>query len=119
MIKNAGGHWMGISSVGIEVVENMPDSLTWKVQLWKLDDCVNYCEAEIKKYGYSKSFIDIKHIEPIMIQKLSPKMNMTYNGSFTSTTNDAVEPKRFSKEETTELLRSFGFSVIPTTDDED
>jgi hypothetical protein len=66
---------MGMSSVGQKIENHMPDSWGWKIQLWTLDDCVAFCADEINPRGE----YTVKFLEPIMIQKLRPSLNVTYN----------------------------------------
>jgi len=66
---------IGESSVGRKVVDHLPDSWDWKIQLWTLNDCVEFCADELNPDGR----YDIKTLEPFMIQKLRSSLNMTYN----------------------------------------
>ncbi len=66
---------VGASSVGQKVIDHLPDSWAWKIQLWTLDDCLEFCKDELNPNGrYS-----IKWLEPFVIQKLCPILNTTYN----------------------------------------
>ena len=66
----------GESPIGVKIENHLPDSLKWKIQLWSLEDCLVFCRAELPN---DSSGITIHYIEPIMIQKLSPALNVTYN----------------------------------------
>jgi hypothetical protein len=66
----------GESPVGVKIENHLPDSLKWKIQLWNLKDCLEFCKEELPT---DKSEITIHDIEPIMIWKLSPALNGTYN----------------------------------------
>jgi len=66
----------GESPVGVKIENHLPDSLNWKIQLWTLQDCVNFCRNELP---IGTLAITIHEIEPIMIRKLSPALNGTYN----------------------------------------
>jgi hypothetical protein len=66
---------IGVSSVGCKVVDHLPDSWDWKIQLWTFENCVNLCADELN----SKGRYSIKWLEPIMIQKLRPSLNVIYN----------------------------------------
>jgi len=66
----------GESPVGVKIENHLPDSLNWKIQLWTLQDCVNFCRNELP---IDTLAITIQEIEPIMIRKLSPALNGTYN----------------------------------------
>ncbi len=67
---------IGKSSVGEKIVNNLPDSWQWKIQLWTLEDCVKFCKDEISP---TRANYDIKYIEPFMIMKLRPALNIIYN----------------------------------------
>jgi len=66
----------GASPVGVKIENHLPDSLNWKIQLWTLQDCVNFCRNELP---IDTSEITIHEIEPLIIRKLSPALNSTYN----------------------------------------
>ena len=66
----------GESPVGVKIENHLPDSLSWKIQLWTLQDCVNFCRNELP---IDTLEITIHEIEPIIIRKLSPALNGTYN----------------------------------------
>lgn len=66
----------GRSSVGCRIVDHLPDSWAWIVQLWTLDDCVAFCKDEISS---TRRSYDIKYLEPFMIEKLRPALNIAYN----------------------------------------
>jgi hypothetical protein len=57
----------GESTVGEKIEKHIPDSLSWKIQLWTLEDCFEFCEKELS------SDIDpdqaLRAIEPLMIKK--------------------------------------------------
>jgi hypothetical protein len=66
----------GESPIGVKIENLLPDSLLWKIQLWTLNDCLEFCKKELPG---DPSAITIHDIEPIMIQMLSPTLNATYN----------------------------------------
>jgi len=66
----------GESPIGVKIENHLPESLHWKIQLWTLMDCLEFCK---KEFPGDTSAITIHDIEPIMIQKLSPTLNATYN----------------------------------------
>ena len=66
---------VGQSSVGQKVVDHLPNSWSWKIQLWTFEDCREFCADVLNPDGkYS-----IQWLEPLMIQKLRPSLNITYN----------------------------------------
>ena len=68
-------YMVGESSVGQKIVDHLPDSCNWKIQLWTFKDCVSFCADELNPHGR----YTIKWLEPFMIQKLHPSLNLTYN----------------------------------------
>jgi hypothetical protein len=70
------GRLLGLSGIGAKIVDHLPDSLRWKIQLWTVEDCIEYCKDILPSAGRKLS-IDV--IEPFMIKKLSPILNGTYN----------------------------------------
>lgn len=65
----------GNSTVGQKIVDHLPDSWNWKIQLWTFEDCRMFCIDELNPEGrYTINFL-----EPFMIQKLRPSLNVTYN----------------------------------------
>jgi hypothetical protein len=66
---------VGESEIGRMVVYHLPNSWDWKIQLWKLDDCVEFCADALNPAGR----YNIKLLEPLMIQKLRLSLNVAYN----------------------------------------
>jgi hypothetical protein len=66
---------VGASSVGQKIVDHLPDSWDWKIQLWTLDDCKEFCTDQLNPHGR----YTVQWLEPLMIQKLHPSLNITYN----------------------------------------
>jgi hypothetical protein len=66
----------GDSPIGVKIENHLPDSLSWKIQLWTLEDCIEFCQRELPS---DSSGVTIHAVEPIMIRKLSPALNATYN----------------------------------------
>ena len=65
----------GNTPVGRKIVDHLPDSLQWKIQLWTLKDCIDFCGAMLP----TTHSPNIDFIEPYMIRKLSPILNGSYN----------------------------------------
>ncbi len=59
---------VGESSVGQKITDHLPDSWSWKIQLWTLDDCVAFCADKLNLHGR----YTIQMLEPFMIQNLIP-----------------------------------------------
>lgn len=77
-----GGHMLwdgnviyGSSTIGTKIERHIPESLSWKIQLWTLNDCIKFLGKAIPP----RNDRTIKSIEPLMIKKLSPALNVTYN----------------------------------------
>lgn len=67
----------GESPVGVKIERSIPDSLKWKIQLWTLEDCIDFLGNDIPPHNNRT----IKEIEPLMIKNLSPILNVTYNNN--------------------------------------
>lgn len=67
----------GESSIGEKIEKHIPDSLSWKIQLWTLEDCFEFCGKELPSTGDHDQAL--RDIERHMIKKLSPALNVTYN----------------------------------------
>lgn len=65
---------VGESSVGRKVVDHLPDAWDWKIQLWTLADCIEFCADKLNPNG----IYTIKWLEPLIIQKLRPSLNIIY-----------------------------------------
>ena len=66
---------VGESSVGRKVVDHLPESWDWKIQLWTFEDCMEFCADQLNINGR----YNIKWLEPLMIQRLRPSLNIIYN----------------------------------------
>jgi len=75
LIMDGPNFMVGESSVGRKVVDHLPDSWNWKIQLWTLNDCMAFCTDEVNPNGR----YTIQVVEPFMINKLHPILNATNN----------------------------------------
>ena len=73
----------GNSTIGEKIMNHLPDSLDWNIQLWTLKDCLAFCEMErsdpkfkLTAVEYSKA---VRNVEAPMIKKLSPALNRYLN----------------------------------------
>jgi hypothetical protein len=66
----------GESPIGTHIEDHLPASLHWKIQLWSFKDCLEFCIKDLPNDIYE---ITIHDIEPIVLRKLSPVLNVTYN----------------------------------------
>lgn len=66
----------GESPIGIKIENHLPDSLKWKIQLWNLNDCLDFCTGGLP---LDTSSLTLYEIEQVMIGKLSPAINGTHN----------------------------------------
>ncbi len=84
-----GGHitWDGNviyveSPIGVKIENHIPDSLGWKIQLWTLEDRLEFCGQDAPD---TKLMTDdeykraVCNVEQKIIKKLSPSLNRTYN----------------------------------------
>lgn len=91
---------IGASKVRQKIVDHLPNSWNWKIQLWTLNDCLDFCAKEINPHGkYS-----IKLLEPFVIQKLQPIMNVSLNQSPTA---DLMVKSEKEKRRETQLDKAY------------
>jgi hypothetical protein len=73
----------GNSTIGEKIVNHLPDSWDWKIQLWTLKDCLAFCEMELPDPKFKMTigeYSDAVHdVEARMIRKLSPALNRHLN----------------------------------------
>ena len=73
----------GNSTIGEKIVNHLPDSLNWKIQLWTLKDCLTFCEMEFPDSSLKMSAGDynytVRDVEARIIKKLSPALNRHLN----------------------------------------
>jgi hypothetical protein len=74
-ILDNGKFMSGESLVGKNVVNHLPGSWSWKIQLWTLNDCIEFCKKDLSPNGK----YTIKYLEPLMIKRLKPALNTLYN----------------------------------------
>jgi hypothetical protein len=85
----------GESPVGVKIENHLPDSLNWKIQLWTLKGCIRFCAKELPS---DSSEVTIHDLEPIMIKKMSPALNVTHNLNPGRDTTPVSEHERQRKE---------------------
>lgn len=66
----------GQSTVGQKIVDYLPESWNWKIQLWTLENCIEFCKDDPLFFPKSPR---IEDLEPIMIQLTRPILNVSYN----------------------------------------
>ena len=66
---------VGASSVGLKIVDHLPESWDCKIHLWTFEDCREFCAEQRNSQGR----YTIQWLEPFMIQKLHPSLNITCN----------------------------------------
>lgn len=74
-ILDNGKYLIGESPVGKNIVKHLPKAWEWKIQLWTLEDCIKFCSDDLKPKGK----YNIKYLEPLMIQRLQPVLNILFN----------------------------------------
>ena len=67
---------IGQSTVGQKIANHFPESQNWLIQLWLLDDCIEFCQDIVS--AKNKNY-NIKMLEPYMVLKLSPILNVHFN----------------------------------------
>ena len=92
----------GESPIGEKIENHLPDSLNWEIQLWTLKDCIKFCRKELHD---NPSKVTIHEIEPIMIRKLSPALNITYNLNLGKETTPKSQREREREQKADKLYR--------------
>jgi len=73
----------GNSTIGEKIMNHLPDSLDWKIQLWTLKDCLAFCEMEFRDGNFKMNAGEyndaVRSVEAYMIKKLSPALNRHLN----------------------------------------
>lgn len=64
--RNGWGEYFHTSEIGRAVIENMPQSNNWTVELWTLDD--------LRKY-FATPLLSLRRAENLMIKQLKPCHN--------------------------------------------
>ena len=70
------GRWFGIDSTAWTIIDNMPQSWAWTIELWTVKDCAEALGAKLGDDDTRGS----QRFEPGIIQLLQPRLNGTYNG---------------------------------------
>ena len=65
----------GWSSAGQEVVDNLPDSMNWRIELWRMPDLREYFGSQEAAKGYILDRLDLDHYEHCMIKERRPSLN--------------------------------------------
>lgn len=73
----ANGLLKGYSTVGRAIEDNLPESLGWTIAMYTLEDCIRILENDIKQGPWKN--VDIRLVENLMIQKMSPSLNVIGN----------------------------------------
>lgn len=83
------GRFGSNSSIGIHIASNLPKSYKWRFDFWTLKEALDFMKIDylynadwqVCLHPVSKRQLSIKDAEPKMINFLSPKFNVTYNGA--------------------------------------
>jgi hypothetical protein len=68
------GERFGNTSIGKHIMDNLPASYDWKIELWTPADALEYFKLP-SGHGYSKT--EIRTLERYMIAKFKPHLNAT------------------------------------------
>jgi hypothetical protein len=80
MPRNANGNRFATDDISREIVDNLPNSLSWEIELLSVNDCRIYFVGNPEIQKFCKDRLDIKDYEAYMIRELKPSLNGTYNG---------------------------------------
>lgn len=67
--------WRSNSEAGRAVLECYPESKDWTIQLWTVDDCIQFLGLE-SRLDIKRAQRDIFFVENLMINKLKPALNV-------------------------------------------
>jgi hypothetical protein len=80
IITNYYGEWFPGSSIGRYIIGNLPEANDYTVELWDVDECVDFCQDYIQNSPYKNvKRWDVDKAEIVMIKKLSPALNVMHN----------------------------------------
>jgi len=71
--NNIYGELFGTSPAGSMICRNQPASLDWIIELWTIEDCIQFLQNEL--IGKNVEQIRIGYFEHLMISKLQPSLN--------------------------------------------
>ena len=69
--EDTGGHWIGNSPVGRAIVRDFPQSLDWRIELWRIEDCATFFNRPIER-------LDIRSCEHLLMIHYRPKLNVQF-----------------------------------------
>jgi hypothetical protein len=75
MRKDVYGNWVTHDAIGAYIARNLPGSLKWQVDLWRIDECADFLQTP-STYLFS--------VESFMIAALLPRINRQGNTSIFS-----------------------------------
>ena len=62
--RNGWGEYFHTSEIGRAVIQNMPESDNWIVELWTLEDCRKFFHSPLLPLGRAETEM-IKHLHPV------------------------------------------------------
>jgi len=71
-----GTMFYGNSIIGEKIASHFPKSWDWKIQLWTLEDCKEFCYKDLPNYDFGFA---VRAVEARMIKILSPALNSHMN----------------------------------------
>ena len=76
MEQDVSGMWYGYSAIGRKIADNMPESWNWHIELWRVEDCVNFFGDYLATVGFRTDRIDVRAAEQILMKHYNPKLNV-------------------------------------------
>ena len=64
------------TNLGRAILNNLPRSLAWTIELWTIDDCTDFLGYELDEHA--KAFVKIRFFESMMIRELKPSLNVYF-----------------------------------------
>ena len=75
ILKRYNGTYFGNSAIGTEIINNLPTSMDWEIDMYTVDECSDFVH---KHFPYYKMF-DIDIAEISLIREYKPLLNVIHN----------------------------------------
>jgi len=76
-ITTTGWGWAALSRIGFEIVNNLPRSRDWQIDLYTAEECA---DRIIQHYPYYGGIRATEYAELVLIQDLRPRLNVANTG---------------------------------------
>ena len=73
--QDSTGQWFGYTPIGRKIAGNMPASWEWRIELWRVEDCVSFFASELKRLGFIPERVGIRAAEQLLMKHYQPTLN--------------------------------------------